>query len=300
MRRGFRVKNWIIGALATALAVSVAAGVIAQRDGRSATVEIRVWEDVRDPERNYISARPEGGSWRTLGTIPIPLTDGVSSSGRFRYGDIALAVPLPDAPTATPDPCDTSRPPWSSFRASVRTAEQEDARQPDGSYLGAYTDTRLPARDGIQIDHIVARKYACENGGGAWSDETVRDFVNDRENLIAVTASENGRKSDRGPADYLPARWRCEYAAAWRTVAARYGLTLPARDDQALASAEAECSAPTASPAPTSTPTPTSNPRFATCDEARAAGYANLTAEEVSRMGIRTRDPDGDGVYCES
>ena len=56
-------------------------------------IEVRVWEDVRDPSRNYISARYEGGSWRTLGTIPLPLTDGTSRSGRFRYGDIILAVP---------------------------------------------------------------------------------------------------------------------------------------------------------------------------------------------------------------
>ena len=297
------MKNWIIGALATALAVSVAAGVIAQRDGRSATVEIRVWEDVNAPERNYISARPEGGSWRTLGTIPIPLTDGVSGSGRFRYGDVALAVPLPATPTATPDPCDTSRPPWSSFRASVRAAEQEDARQPDGSYLGAYTGTRLSTRDGLQIDHIVARKYACEHGGASWSEETVRAFVNDRENLIGVTAGENSRKSDKGPADYLPARWRCEYAAAWRTLAARYGLTLPARDDTALADAEAECVAPTGTPTPASaTATSTAMPseRYSTCAEAKRAGLANLTRAEVERYGIQTRDGDGDGLYCES
>ena len=297
------MKNWIIGALATALAVSVAAGVIAQRGGGSATVEIRVWEDVNDPQRNYISARPEGGSWRTLGTIPIPLTDGVSSSGRFRYGDIALDAPLPATPTPAPDPCDTSRPPWSSFRASVRAAEQEDARQPDGSYLGAYTGTRLATRDGLQIDHIVARKYACENGGASWSGETVRAFVNDRENLIGVTAGENSRKSDKGPADYLPARWRCEYAAAWRALVSRYGLTLPTRDDTALAGAEAECAAPTASPTPaTATAAPTAMPseRYSTCAEAQRAGLRNLTLAEVQRYGIQTRDSDGDGLYCES
>ena len=60
----------------------------------SATIEIRVWEDVNDPLRNYISARVEGGSWRTLGTIALPLDDGISSSGRFRYGDTSLVVPL--------------------------------------------------------------------------------------------------------------------------------------------------------------------------------------------------------------
>ena len=60
----------------------------------TANVEVRVWQDVNDDRSIYISARPEGGSWSTLGTIPLPLDDGLSSSGRFRYGDITVAVPL--------------------------------------------------------------------------------------------------------------------------------------------------------------------------------------------------------------
>ena len=88
-------KAILFALLAAVAAIGGAAFAIAQSQ-RTANVEVRVWEDVNDPERNYISARPEGGSWSTLGTIPLPLTDGVSSSGRFRYGDVTLAVPLPD------------------------------------------------------------------------------------------------------------------------------------------------------------------------------------------------------------
>lgn len=107
------MKNWIIAGLVAVIAVGGA--ITFAQSSRTANVEVRVWEDVNDPERNYISARPEGGSWRTLGTIPLPLTDGVSSSGRFRYGDITLAVPLPTAeptptPTARPTPTPTARP----------------------------------------------------------------------------------------------------------------------------------------------------------------------------------------------
>ena len=85
--------------------------IVAAQDGNTAKVEVRVWQDVNDAESIYISARPEGGSWGTLGTIPLPLDDGLSSSGRFRYGDIAVDVPLPaaTAPPArvTPAPSDT-------------------------------------------------------------------------------------------------------------------------------------------------------------------------------------------------
>ena len=86
---------FVLFAIVAVIAIGGAAFAIAQSQ-RTANVEVRVWEDVNDPERNYISARPEGGSWSTLGTISLPLTDGVSGSGRFRYGDITLAVPLPD------------------------------------------------------------------------------------------------------------------------------------------------------------------------------------------------------------
>ena len=59
------------------------------------TIEVRVWQDVRDGKSLYISARPADGLWATLGTIPLPLEDGFSSDRTFRYGDISLSVPLP-------------------------------------------------------------------------------------------------------------------------------------------------------------------------------------------------------------
>ena len=57
-------------------------------------VEVRVWQRISNARSIYISARPEGGSWDTLGTISLPLDDGISSTGTFRYGDITVAVPL--------------------------------------------------------------------------------------------------------------------------------------------------------------------------------------------------------------
>lgn len=84
-------------------------------------VEVRVWESISSPERNFVSARLwPGGSWATLGTIP--LGEGEASAyrtlpdGRFRYSDITLTVggiarraaPSPTAtatvaPTASPE-----------------------------------------------------------------------------------------------------------------------------------------------------------------------------------------------------
>lgn len=68
---------------------------------RPATVEIRVWQDVQDVRNIWISARGSHGSWRTLGTISLPLDDGLSSNRQYRYGNITLAVPLPRVAVTT-------------------------------------------------------------------------------------------------------------------------------------------------------------------------------------------------------
>ncbi len=89
------VKTVTLAALVAALSLSFALGVLAQ--GQTSNIEVRVWERISDPEQNYISARPAGGAWSTLGTISLDL-DGESRSGTFRYGDISLDVPLESGP----------------------------------------------------------------------------------------------------------------------------------------------------------------------------------------------------------
>ncbi len=177
------MKNWIIGGLVVALvAVSIGAGVLAQSQ-RTANVEVRVWEDVNDPERNYISARPEGGSWRTLGTIPLPLTDGVSSSGRFRYGDITLAVPVPDAPTATPTP--TPMPSQAMTVIATGTGPLVTRINiGEGAHVCEFSIRENLSRDGTRIrngsvrsriinsetgDGRTLAQDSSENGVGKWS-----------------------------------------------------------------------------------------------------------------------------------
>ena len=56
-----------------------------------AVVEARVWQAVGNPSRLYLSARPAGGSWRALGTVPLAM-DGLSRSGAHRHGAVTLAA----------------------------------------------------------------------------------------------------------------------------------------------------------------------------------------------------------------
>ena len=85
-------------AVALALLVSLAATgpAMAQGGASAASIEVRVWQNVDDDHDLHVSARLAGGSWRALGTRPLSLDGGVSDEGAYRYGDIALAFPVPD------------------------------------------------------------------------------------------------------------------------------------------------------------------------------------------------------------
>ena len=70
------------GALLLAVIASVGVGVADAESEDSAggdtapvevVIELRVWQDVHAAENIWVSARPAGGSWRTLGTIPLGL-----------------------------------------------------------------------------------------------------------------------------------------------------------------------------------------------------------------------------------
>ena len=99
-----------------------------------ADVQVRVWQHVRDAERIYIGARPEDGDWRTLGTIPLPLDDGHSSDGSYRYGDLAVTVPRSTsdgtpAIAISPEGVEIPR------LATVRIAFRDPPREADASRL---------------------------------------------------------------------------------------------------------------------------------------------------------------------
>ncbi len=58
---------------------------------------MRVWQHVEEERTLYISARLAGTPWGAFGTVPLALDDGHSTSGRHRYGDIAIPDPPPAA-----------------------------------------------------------------------------------------------------------------------------------------------------------------------------------------------------------
>ncbi len=70
-------------------------------------VAVRVWQRETAPESIFVQACPStscragrpGGTvrWRPLGMNPLPLDDGISEDGRYRYGDLTVAIPRDNA-----------------------------------------------------------------------------------------------------------------------------------------------------------------------------------------------------------
>ena len=80
--------------LGAVLALAADGTGVAQDDPSSVRVQVRVWQHVENGQNIHVSARPEGGLWRTFGTRRLRLDDGFDDTDTFRYGDIALDVPL--------------------------------------------------------------------------------------------------------------------------------------------------------------------------------------------------------------
>ncbi len=80
-------------------------------DSPGGELDVRVWQHPSALSRIYLSARPASASWNEYGTQRVEL-DQTSRSGRYRYGDVAVALAWPDAPPSDPgsDPIDLDIP----------------------------------------------------------------------------------------------------------------------------------------------------------------------------------------------
>ena len=78
----------------------------------------------------------------------------------------------------------------------------------------------------VQIDHVVAVSDAWQKGAQQLSSDQRYAFYNDPLNLLAVSGSANGQKSDSDAASWLPANkaYRCSFVARQVAVKISYNL----------------------------------------------------------------------------
>jgi hypothetical protein len=101
-----------------------------------------------------------------------------------------------------------------------------------------YDGAIITARSQVQIDHIVPLANAWRSGASRWTRARRVRFANDLTDpqLVAVSASSNTSKGDRGPEEWKPPRrevW-CLYARWWTDVKAIWHLTVTMSEQTAL------------------------------------------------------------------
>ena len=108
------------------------------------TIELRVWQGLEDGTEIAIGARAADGSWGDLAMVPLPLEDGFSTTGDFRYGQRTLGVPL-----TTAAPLDVEVRVWQAVQAESQI--YVSARGAGGSFALLGT-VRLYLDDGTRPD----------------------------------------------------------------------------------------------------------------------------------------------------
>ena len=89
-------------------------------------------------------------------------------------------------------------------------------------------NTSTTSNKAIQIDHIVSKKNAWDNGGSNWTDEKWKKFVNYENNLIATYAYDNTSKGSKDATEWLPSnkKYHCLFAVKQIETKAEFELTV--------------------------------------------------------------------------
>jgi hypothetical protein len=187
-----------------------------------------------------------------------------------------------------------------------------------GKWRSYYDGVGTRSSTAFDIDHLVPLAEAWDSGARGWSADTRERYANDLgdpRTLVAVSAGSNRSKSDKDPAEWMPAHARCRYVRQWVAVKLRWSLTVDPTERRALLAQGSPCSNSLitvrlarlvragSTSAATTTSTSTANvgldPRFAYCYQAIAAGYGPYSRGRDAEYAWYT-DGDSDGMVCES
>ena len=119
------------------------------------------------------------------------------------------------------------------------TLDARGCRVVSGRWSDEYTGLVFTDPTDLEVDHRVPLANAHRSGGWAWDAARKRAYANDlieSAHLVAVSASVNRSKSDRGPDAWRPPlreSW-CQYATTWRAVKQRWSLAISGGEDAAL------------------------------------------------------------------
>ena len=108
-----------------------------------------------------------------------------------------------------------------------------------GLWWCPYTGEYYTNATALDIDHVIPLKEAWRSGADRWKKEKRRAFANSLKNsdhLIAVSKRANRQKSDRDPADWLPANkpWITNYLVIWTRIKKEWKLEIDPRERRVI------------------------------------------------------------------
>lgn len=115
-----------------------------------------------------------------------------------------------------------------------------------GQWVDPWTGVSTTTARDFDVDHTVPLANAWRSGAWAWTAEQRVTFANDLSygaHLIAMDASANRSKGDRGPEGWRPPRhetW-CLYAIVWTEIKGRWNLTATEAEWDALVEMASTC-----------------------------------------------------------
>ena len=185
-----------------------------------------------------------------------------------------------------------------------------------GGIYSPYTGERFASTGETDIEHMIARSEAHDSGLCAADLATRRAFARDLLNLTLASPGLNRAvKGASDAAEWMPRHNRCWFAARVVAVRQRWGLTIDAREANALDAVLSDCSTTqldvgggdqSIAQHPSASPTGSadvlqrwddnSNGTI-TCAEARRHGIAPVSRDHPAYLFMQ--DGDGDGVVCE-
>ena len=140
----------------------------------------------------------------------------------------------------------TARTPGRRFFAESTqpvTLDAAGCKVVSGRWEDPYTGNVFTDPMHLSIDHFIPLAEVHRSGGHAWTPARRRFYANDLSNpntLIAVSASANRSKGDRGPALWLPPNeeYHCEYLKTWVGLKQHWGLEADSKEKEFLAASE--------------------------------------------------------------
>lgn len=202
-----------------------------------------------------------------------------------------------------------------NVRAEVLVADAFGAPAKNCSRTGLtwtdpFTGATVRASSKMTVERMVPLEEAWDSGASRWDARTRAAFANDLGydgSLVAVSTKGAAKRKSREPAQWTPrSNLRCDYVTRWITVKARWGLSVDAREYDALRAAMGpyDCDIrriPAVNRATVTLPPPPVplDTRYETCAEMAAAGLGPYLRGRDAEYGWY-RDDDGDGTACEA